>query len=391
MSKFNEPINPDIETSSGSSRSRTIKRAASNQKCLFSTVAVVDSDTVQSQLSIEHLEEMDAAVRKYISTIKNSDIEFHQLTKNEKTVLLMQSNYMLTRKYLTEIFTPLISSLHTALNDKFTVGFSPLNSLTRNYKEMHDLAVESLDFRRVTGGNRLIFHQDIADDKNWVVPFDNTAYKQLISALRNSTCAEIHKLLSNLLESASKKRYYPCCHYVKFNLFIAILNACESPDILSNNYLPQNKLFTHFVRIKTKEETHAFIRNVANKVFKANQQLKLNSVHKNYFSIIQFIEHNYTDSTLDMQKLSANLGLSVSYISSLLKKHETSFVKYLTDLRIEQVKLMLRDNGRLIADISESVGYSDPYYFSHCFKKATGMSPRAFRQYNIRSELNEQC
>lgn len=136
---------------------------------------------------------------------------------------------------------------------------------------------------------------------------------------------------------------------------------------------------------KTKEETHAFIRNVANEVFKANQQLKLNSVHKNYFSIIQFIKHNYTDSTLDMQKLSANPGLSVSYISSLLKKHETSFVKYLTDLRIEQAKLMLRDNGRLIADISESVGYSDPYYFSHCFKKATGMSPRAFRQYNIRS------
>lgn len=121
----------------------------------------------------------------------------------------MQSNYMLTRKYLTEIFTPLISSLHTALNDKFTVGFSPLNSLTRNYKEMHDFAVESLDFRRVTGGNRLIFHQDIADDKNWVVPFDNTAYKQLISALRNSTCAEMHKLLSNLLESASKKKILP--------------------------------------------------------------------------------------------------------------------------------------------------------------------------------------
>lgn len=70
---------------------------------------------------------------------------------------------------------------------------------------MHDLAVESLDFRRVSGGNKLIFHQDIADDKNWVVPFDNTAYKQLISALRNSTCAEMHKLLSNLLESASKK------------------------------------------------------------------------------------------------------------------------------------------------------------------------------------------
>lgn len=84
MSKFNEPINPDIETSSGSSRSRTIKRAASNQKCLFSTVAVVDSDTVQSQLSIEHLEKMDAAVRKYISTIKNSTLNFTNLPKTKR-------------------------------------------------------------------------------------------------------------------------------------------------------------------------------------------------------------------------------------------------------------------------------------------------------------------
>ena len=350
----------------------------------YSCVAVIDSDIVQTKLDLKQFNMMLDATVKHIANWNFDDFQCTYLVRNEHVVLLIQSDKALVRDFVARIVTSLLKDLQNSLQSNFSIGLSPLNSPSKDYKKLHDLAIESLDFRRVLGGNRVIFHDELPDDKIWVVPLEPDAFKQLAVALHTSSCIEMHNLLTELLEVVSQKRYHACCHYIRFNLFMSILNACDSPNILSKNYLPQNQLFIQFVRIKTREETNSFIRMVANEVYRANQQVKQNSLHKNYMNIIHYIEHNYSDSTLDLNKLSNALGLSISYISALLKKHDTSFVKYLTDLRIEQAKLMLRNNQRLITDISESVGYSDPYYFSHCFKKATGMSPRAYKQKILR-------
>ena len=46
----------------------------------------------------------------------------------------------------------------------------------------------------------------------------------------------------------------------------------------------------------------------------------------------------------------------------------------------EEAKLLLADQSNKIAEIASQVGYEDPYYFSHCFKKYFGMSPLEYRK-----------
>ncbi|MCL2486095.1 MAG: helix-turn-helix transcriptional regulator, partial [Oscillospiraceae bacterium] len=58
-----------------------------------------------------------------------------------------------------------------------------------------------------------------------------------------------------------------------------------------------------------------------------------------------------------------------------------SFVKMLTGMRMEKAKDLLGNPSMKIIDIAEQLGYSDPYYFSHCFKKNVGMSPKEFRKH----------
>ena len=47
---------------------------------------------------------------------------------------------------------------------------------------------------------------------------------------------------------------------------------------------------------------------------------------------------------------------------------------------MEKAKVLLLDPNNKIINIASQVGYSDPYYFSHCFKKAFKVSPVEYRK-----------
>jgi two-component system response regulator YesN len=84
-----------------------------------------------------------------------------------------------------------------------------------------------------------------------------------------------------------------------------------------------------------------------------------------------------------MEAVCDELGLSVSYLSHLFKRYkETTFVKYLTSRRIEKAKELLAGTGDRIVEVANICGYRDVYYFSHSFKKYTGLPPRTFREHN---------
>ena len=70
----------------------------------------------------------------------------------------------------------------------------------------------------------------------------------------------------------------------------------------------------------------------------------------------------------------------MSYVSLILKRNNTTFTKYLTDVRMEKAKALLLDTDMKLLSIANEVGYDDPYYFSHCFKKNTGISPQEYRK-----------
>lgn len=47
---------------------------------------------------------------------------------------------------------------------------------------------------------------------------------------------------------------------------------------------------------------------------------------------------------------------------------------------MEKSKKLLRQNKYKIGEISEMVGYGDVFYYSKCFKKMYGYSPKDFVQ-----------
>ena len=56
------------------------------------------------------------------------------------------------------------------------------------------------------------------------------------------------------------------------------------------------------------------------------------------------------------------------------------FSEYITQLRCEEAKRLMRETGDSMALIAEKVGYQDAKYFSRIFRKTVGIRPSEYRK-----------
>lgn len=94
----------------------------------------------------------------------------------------------------------------------------------------------------------------------------------------------------------------------------------------------------------------------------------------------QYMAENYSRG-ITLEEVAAKVNFSPVYFSTVFKQQVgQSFTEYLTDIRINESKELLRNTTYNIAMIAGLVGYTDDKYFSKLFKKITGIKPNEFRR-----------
>jgi AraC-like DNA-binding protein len=99
-------------------------------------------------------------------------------------------------------------------------------------------------------------------------------------------------------------------------------------------------------------------------------------------SITTKIESSYSDTDFDLMKLISSQGYATDYIrSKFLKITGMTPIEYLTNVRINNAKTMLRIFKDVsVQEIAARCGYFDAAYFTRCFKRIAGVSPREYRE-----------
>ncbi len=86
-------------------------------------------------------------------------------------------------------------------------------------------------------------------------------------------------------------------------------------------------------------------------------------------------------SQISYRDVAREIFISPSYFLSLFKKETgVTFVDYLTELRIEEAKRLLRDTDLAITQIAYDLGFNNSNYFSNLFRKVVGVSATEFRK-----------
>jgi AraC family transcriptional regulator len=91
--------------------------------------------------------------------------------------------------------------------------------------------------------------------------------------------------------------------------------------------------------------------------------------------------HDDPSHTPSLNELATLAGVHPSHLArSFQRMQGVSVGEYQRGIRIELARKALRDGRRSIAEIAAEAGFSDQSHFARVFRRATGQTPREFRQ-----------
>lgn len=90
-------------------------------------------------------------------------------------------------------------------------------------------------------------------------------------------------------------------------------------------------------------------------------------------------EHFAQDINLEM--VSRMVNISPYYFSKMFKEEtDENFIDYLTRIRMDKAKEILKNRNVSIKEVCLCIGYKDPNYFSRLFKKQMGVTPTEYKE-----------
>lgn len=100
-----------------------------------------------------------------------------------------------------------------------------------------------------------------------------------------------------------------------------------------------------------------------------------------------YVRQHYADSNLNIKSLSQVFHLVAPYVGSLFKEAEgISLNEYINQYRMEVACELLMNPVIHIYEVGSQVGIPDPNYFTKCFRKFKGLSPKEYRTHQLRGD-----
>ncbi len=101
--------------------------------------------------------------------------------------------------------------------------------------------------------------------------------------------------------------------------------------------------------------------------------------------ILEYINHNY-EKNMELNECAKKYHTSPEHITRMCKKYiGKTFITYVNELKIKKAKILLRETDLSIKEIADQVGYNNMNYFYRSFKKQTGITPKVFKNGNVKN------
>ena len=96
--------------------------------------------------------------------------------------------------------------------------------------------------------------------------------------------------------------------------------------------------------------------------------------------VVEYIDMHISNADIDIDSMAQHAAVSRSHLNHKLKQIlGVTPSEMIREARIKHARMLLEDPNRSVNDVAYACGFTDPKYFSKCFKASTGMSPTKYR------------
>lgn len=119
-------------------------------------------------------------------------------------------------------------------------------------------------------------------------------------------------------------------------------------------------------------------------------KLEVSDSHKEFVrSVVQLLEQNITNPDLNIDFFANKLGVSRTLLYEKIKKATgESLGTFIRTSRLNYSAKLLLENNYNTSELAYEVGFSDPKYFSKCFRKQFGQTPKDFLRERVERGQN---
>ena len=132
---------------------------------------------------------------------------------------------------------------------------------------------------------------------------------------------------------------------------------------------------------KNMESAIAYAKKMISQAIEIRDQNSGNKNRSILKTAVDFIDSHYMDEEISLNTVANVANVSSNHFSALFSQNMgQTFIEYLTSLRMNKAKELLRCTGMRSSEIAGEIGYKDAHYFSYLFKKTQGITPSDYRK-----------
>lgn len=303
--------------------------------------------------------------------------------RNDHLAILLNTADNRTEETLVPLLRDIQNLILQYYEISFTVSvsdpFQHLSEVSRQYGKVQERA----RYRFVYGKQSLITAEMIQNSlENVVFEFPAEVSKRLEESIKSSDAKVFESQLAELTQYIGHLHHN---NFVYMLLHIISIINYAIRDINQNGLLAIDIDLKSYYHLVMEQETWEEVQTTLTTLFTmiASSRKDNATGHTNAIlvdTIKDMIDDRYSDSNLSLQMIASILKMSTAHISKLFREKENKPIsEYITDVRLNNARVLLETSDYTVNDIMERVGFNNQSYFFRLFKKKYGVTPKELR------------
>jgi len=354
------------------------------------TVYRVCEQVDKEETDIEMKQELQKISVKHILDENLEEFDFDSFAYFEQIIHITNFNEVKDIKHYVDEVDKICKLVERMLGVHVVAGIGKNVTQLSHLKFSYEGAKNAAFYRGSGGVSHATYIEELQPALNEMVSLDDQNIQAIITEIKMGDKEKLTHQIEKFIEAMKERKLsIQQLQIILMGITTELYKLSGAYDIDMSEVFGDNlDIYQKVLHFNGLEEVQAWLTQVCLLVRKSISKERKNTAKVIIDKAVSYIEENYGDCTLSIEKICSELNVSSAYFSTIFKRETgKTFLNYLTEIRMEKAILLLDGTEEKTYIISEKVGYSEPNYFSYVFKKKYGMAPSKYRR--IRLEQND--